>query len=170
MVKAKPKSYIPDNFKTVRLFDKALKQSTEMIEDFKNQGHMASFTSVTNTAINLMHSTMIDKNFTLVSNAEIAERKAYDVGNCIAIVLATLCSAKVDMTGCQLAYYPEVDAIGIRLDAIGDTLIYTAGSSPSLIANVVNQVLRERGYLKDDGTDVVDMEQLFSGEAPIPKM
>ena len=106
-----------------------------------------------------------------MSNAEIVERHAYDVGNCIAIVLATLCLAKISMAGCQLAYYPEVDAIGIRLDAIGDTLIYTCGGAdPALIANVVSQVLRERGYIKDDGSDVVDMKQLFRGEAPIPKM
>ena len=167
---AKAKDYKPAHFKSVRLFDKALVQSTEMIKDFERQGHTASFTSVTNTAINLMHATMLDKKFTLVSNAEIVERRAYDVGNCIAIVLATLCLAKISMAGCQLAYYPEVDAIGIRLDAIGDTLIYTSGADPALIANVVSQVLRERGYIKDDGSDVVDMKQLFRGEAPLPKM
>ena len=157
----KAKDYKPGNFRTVRLFDKALVQSTEMIKDFERQGHTASWTSVTNTAINLMHATMIDKKFTLVSSAEIAERRAYDVGNCIAIVLGTLCSAKVDMTGCQLLYYTEVDAIGIRMDAIDDVLIFNGGAAPAQIANVVTQVLRERGYLKDDGTDVVDMEQIL---------
>ena len=70
-------------------------------------------------------------------------------------------SAKVDMTGCQLLYYTEVDAIGIRMDAIDDVLIFNGGAAPAQIANVVTQVLRERGYLKDDGTDVVDMEQIL---------
>ena len=92
MTTPKRKSYIPDNFKTVRLFDKALVQSTEIIKDFERQGHTASWTSVTNRAINLMHSTMIDKKFTVVSTAEIVERRANDVGNCIAIVLGTLCT------------------------------------------------------------------------------
>ena len=94
---------------------------------------------------------MIDKNFTLVSNAELAERRAYDVGNCIAIVLATLCLAN-DFDGRMptFAYYPEVDAIGIRLDAIGDTsnLYLGGGAEPYPDSQrTVSQVLRERGYL-----------------------
>ena len=34
----KAKDYKPGNFRTVRLFDKALVQSTEMIKDFERQG------------------------------------------------------------------------------------------------------------------------------------
>ena len=159
MPKAKDRK--PAHFKSVRIFDKALVQSTEIIKDFERQGHTASWTSVINTAINLMHRTMLDKDFTLVSNAEIAERRAYDVGNCIAIVLATLCSAKVDMTGCQLAYYPEVDAIGFRMDAIDDdVLIFNGGAAPDKIANVVTEQLRERGYIQDSGS-IVDMDRLL---------
>ena len=158
----KDKDRKPANFKSVRIFDKALRQSTEMIEDFQRQGHTASWTSVVNTALNLMHSTMMDKNFTLVSNREIIDRRAYDVGNCVAIVLATLCSAKVSMAGCQLAYFPEVDAIGIKMDAIDDVLIYTGGADPAAIANVVTDQLRTRGYLQgDDGAQFVDMDQLL---------
>ena len=169
MTTPKRKSYIPDNFKTVRLFDKALVQSTEMIKDFERQGHTASWTSVTNAAINLMHSAMIEKKVTVVSTAEIVERRAHDVGNCIAILLGTLCLANVSMAGCQLLYYKEADSIGIRMDAIDDVLIYLGGgASPALVANTVNQVLRERGYMKDDGSDVVNMEQLFRGETPMP--
>ena len=99
----------------------------------------------------------------MVSNAELAERRAYDVGTSVAAVLGALCSAKVDMTGCQLAYYPEFDAIGIRLDAIGDTLIHAGGADPAVIANVVTKQLRSRGYLQDDGagTVVVDMDQIL---------
>ena len=133
MTTPKRKSYIPDNFKTVRLFDKALVQSTEIIKDFERQGHTASWTSVTNRAINLMHSTMIDKKFTVVSTAEIVERRANDVGNCIAIVLGTLCLANVSMSGCQLVYYQEADAIGIRMDAIDDVLIFCGGAAPARI-------------------------------------
>ena len=151
----------PKNFRTVRIFDKALKQSNELIEDFEKQGLKASWTSVVNTAIQLLHSTQIDKNFTLVSRAELDNTRAFDVGTSIAAVIGALCSAKFDMTGCEMAYHPEVDAIGIRMDAIDDVLIFNGGAAPAQIANVVTQVLRERGYLKDDGTDVVDMEQIL---------
>ena len=170
MTKPKRKSYIPDNFRTVRLFDKALEQSNELIEDFKKQGLTASWTSVTNTAIQLMHSTMIDKNFTLVSRAELDETRAHDIGTSIAAFLAALCSAKLNMTGCELSYHPSVDAIGIRLPDIPDTLVSASGVNPVLIANVVSKQLASRGYMQDDGTEIVDMTLLLGQEASIPKV
>ena len=161
MVKAKPKSYIPEHFKTVRLFDKALKQSTEMIEDFARQGLTASWTSVTNTAIQLMHATVIDKNFELVSRAELDETRARDIGTSIAAFIGALCSAGFDMTGCEIAYHPVVDAIGIRLPNIPDTLIHAGGADPAAIANVVTAQLQSRGYVQDDGGSIVDMDRLL---------
>ena len=151
----------PKNFRTVRIFDKALKQSNELIEDFEKQGLKASWTSVINTAIQLLHSTQIDKNFTLVSRAELDNTRAFDVGTSIAAVIGALCSAKFDMTGCEMAYHPEVDAIGIRLPGIPDTLIHAGGANPVAIANVVTEQLRSRGYVQDDGTMIVDMDLLL---------
>ena len=155
----------PKVFRTIRLFDKTLELASELIADFEKQGLRASWTSVTNTAIQLMHSTMIDKNFTLVSNAELAERRAYDVGTSIAAILGALCSAKVDMTGCELAYHPAVDAIGIRLPDIPDTLIHAGSADPAAIANVVTEQLRSRGYIQDDGGSIVDMDLLLGETA-----
>ena len=170
MTKPKRKSYIPDNFRTVRLFDKALKQSNELIEDFKKQGLTASWTSVTNTAIQLMHSTMLDKNFTLISRAELDETRAHDIGTSIAAFLAALYSAGFDMKGCEMAYHPAADAIGIRLPNISDTLFGASHVNPVTIANVVSKQLASRGYMQDDGTKIVDMALLLGKEASIPKV
>ena len=95
-----------------------------------------------------MHHAMIGKGYKLWSNAEIAEQRANATGNCVATVLTTLCRAQVSMAGCELAYYPEVDAIGIRLDAIGDTLINCGGADPAAVANVVTERLRRKGISK----------------------
>ena len=152
-----------EDFKAVRLKGRSLALATELIEDFRLKGLRATWTSVVDTSIPLLHAQLHGQNYTMVSNAELAERRAYDVGTSVAAVLGALCSAKVDMTGCQLAYYPEFDAIGIRLDAIGDTLIHAGGADPAVIANVVTKQLRSRGYLQDDGagTVVVDMDQIL---------
>ena len=154
-----------DKIKMIRLTGKSLDLATELIEDFRQQGLRASWTSVVDAAIPLMYATMIDKNFTLVSNAELAETRAYDVGTSIAVILGVLYSAKVDMTGCQLRYLPEVDAISIHLDAIGDNFIHAGGAAPASIANVVKDQLVSRGYLGDGGTVVVDMDLLLG--APV---
>ena len=60
-----------------------------------------------------------------------------------------------------MAYHPEVDAIGIRLPGIPDTLIHAGGANPVAIANVVTEQLRSRGYVQDDGTMIVDMDLLL---------
>ena len=150
-----------DKIKMIRLQGKSLDLANELLEDFRQQGLRASWTSVVDAAIPLMHATMISKKFTLVSNTKLAETRAYDVGTSIAAILGALCSAKVDMSGCQLRYLPEVDAISVHLDAISDTLIHAGGADPASIANVVKNQLRNRGYLGDGGTVVVDMEKLL---------
>ena len=156
----------PAYFKSIRLSGKPLDLADELIADFATRGLRASYTSVINAAIPVLHQGMISKDFKMWSNAEIAEQRANATGNCIATVLTTLCRAQVSMAGCQLAYYPEVDAIGIRLDAIGDTLINCGGADPAAIANVVTERLRERGYLQgDDGAVFVDMDQILG--APV---
>ena len=76
-------------------------------------------------------------------------------------MLAALCSAKVDMSGCQLGYLPEVEAIAIRLNATGDIFIPIDGLDPAVIANIVKAQLLNRGYLKEDGTVIVDMDKLL---------
>ena len=152
-----------EDFKAVRLKGRSLALATELIEDFRLKGLRATWTSVVDTSIPLLHAQLHGQNYTMVSNAELAERRAYDVGTSVAAVLGALCSAKVDMTGCQLAYYPEFDAICVSLDAIPDTLIHAWGADPAMIANVVSDQLRSRGYLQDDGagTVVVDMDQIL---------
>ena len=150
-----------EKFKAIRLTGKSLDLATELIEDFRLKGLRASWTSVVDTAVPLLHAQLHSNSYTVVSNVELAERRAYDVGTSIAAILSALCSAKVDMTGCQLAYHPAVDAIGIRLDAIPDTLIHAGGADPAAIANVVADQLHSRGYLQDDGTVFVDMDQLL---------
>ena len=150
-----------DKIKMIRLKGKSLDLADELVQDFKKQGLRATWTSVVNSAIPLMHATMISKRFTMVSNAELAERRAYDVGTSIAAILGALCLAKVDMSGCRLGYLPEVDAIGIRLDAVPDILIHAGGADPAMIGNVVKDQLENRGYIRDGGTVVVDMDQLL---------
>ena len=150
-----------EDFKAVRLKGRSLALATELIEDFRLKGLRATWTSVVDTSIPLLHAQLHGQNYTMVSNAELAERRAYDVGTSVAAVLGALCSAKVDMTGCQLAYYPEFDAICVSLDAVPDTLIHAGGADPAAIANVIAKQLRSRGYLKDDGTVFVDMDQLL---------
>ena len=76
-------------------------------------------------------------------------------------MLAALYSAKVDMSGCQLGYLPEVEAIAIRLDATGDIFMPIGGLDPAVIANIVKAQLLNRGYLKEDGTVIVDMDKLL---------
>ena len=156
----------PAYFKAIRLSGKPLDLANELIADFATRGLRASYTSVINAAIPLMHHAMIGKGYKLWSNAEIAEQRANATGNCVATVLTTLCRAQVSMAGCELAYYPEVDAIGIRLDAIGDTLINCGGADPAAVANVVTERLREKGYLQGDGgAQFVDMDQLLQRTA-----
>ena len=68
-------------------------------------------------------------------HAEIAEQRANATGYCVAYgSRLPYARAQVSMAGCQLAYYPEVDAIGIRLDAIGDTLMNCGGADPAAVA------------------------------------
>ena len=154
-----------DKIKMIRLQGRSLDLANELIEDFKKQGLRASWTSIVDTSVPLLHAQMHSKSYTLVSNAELAERRAYDVGTSIAAILGALCSAKVDMTVCELAYLPEVDAISIRLASIPDTLIHAGGADPAAIGNVVTDQLHSRGYLQDDGAVFVDMEKLLG--APV---
>ena len=67
---------------------------------------------------------------------------------------------KFDMTGCEMAYHPAVDAIAVfvlpKIPDAPDTLIH-AGKARTLLeqcnANVVHEAqLASRGYVQDDGT------------------
>ena len=60
-----------DKIKMIRLKGKSLDLADELVQDFKKQGLRATWTSVVNSAIPLMHATMISKRFTMVSNAEL---------------------------------------------------------------------------------------------------
>jgi hypothetical protein len=146
--------------KMIRLGGESLELATRLVLDFKKKGYRSTYSSVVDTAVPILHAVTLGK-YNLVSDAEVAERRAYDVGTSIAVILGALCSAKVDMTGCQLGYLPEVDAISIRLDAVPDILIHAGGADPAMIANIVKTQLLAGGYLQDDGTVLVDMEKLL---------
>ena len=150
-----------DRLKMIRLTGASLDLAAELVEEFNKKGYRSSFTAVVNSAIPLLHGVTLG-GYNVVAYAEQLEQRAQDVGTSIAATLGALCLAKVDMTGCQLGYHSAVDAISIRLDATGDMLIHHAGGAdPARIANVVKTQLLERGYLQDDGTVVVDMDQLL---------
>jgi hypothetical protein len=144
----------------VRVSGKSLGLASELLEHFKGKGYRSTMTSVVDTAVPILHAVTLGR-YTMVSDAEVAERRAYDVGTCIAAILGALCSAKVDMSGCQLAYLPQVDAINVRMDSIPDILVHAGGADPAAIANVVTEQLRSRGYIQDDGTVFVDMDQIL---------
>ena len=144
----------------VRVSGKSLGLASELLEHFKGKGYRSTMTSVVDTAVPILYAVTLGK-YTMVSDAEVAERRAHDVGTCIAAILGALCSAKVDMSGCQLAYLPQVDAINVRMDSIPDILVHAGGADPAAIANVVTEQLRSRGYIQDDGTVFVDMDQIL---------
>ena len=144
----------------VRVSGKSLGLASELLEHFKGKGYRSTMTSVVDTAVPILHAVTLGR-YTMVSDAELAERRAHDVGTCIAAILGALCSAKVDMSGCQLAYLPQVDAIDVRMDSIPDILVHAGGADPAAIANVVTEQLRSRGYIQDDGTVFVDMDQIL---------
>ena len=144
----------------VRVSGKSLGLASELLEHFKGKGYRSTMTSVVDTAVPILHAVTLGR-YTMVSDAELAERRAHDVGTCIAAILSALCSAKVDMSGCQLAYLPQVDAINVRMDSIPDILVHAGGADPAAIANVVTEQLRSRGYIQDDGTVFVDMDQIL---------
>ena len=107
--------------KMIRLGGESLELAARLVQDFKKKGYRSTYSSVVDTAVPLLHAVTLG-DYNLVSDAEVAERRAFDLGGAIATMLAALCSAKVDMSGCQLGYLPEVEAIAIRLDATGDIL------------------------------------------------
>ena len=146
--------------KMIRLGGESLELATRLVLDFKKKGYRSTYSSVVDTAVPILHAVTLGK-YNLVSDAEVAERRAFDLGGAIATMLAALCSAKVDMSGCQLGYLPEVEAIAIRLDATGDIFIPIDGLDPAVIANIVKAQLLNRGYLKEDGTVIVDMDKLL---------
>ena len=149
--------------KMIRLGGESLDLAARLVLDFKKKGYRSTYSSVVDTAVPILHAVTLGK-YNLVSDAEVAERRAYDVGTSIAAILGALCSAKVDMSGCQLGYLPEVDAISIRMDAVADILIHAGGADPAAIANVVADQLRSRGYMQDDGTVFVDMHQILGAK------
>ena len=149
--------------KMIRLGGESLELAARLVLDFKKKGYRSTYSSVVDTAVPILHAVTLGK-YNLVSDAEVAERRAYDVGTSIAAILGALCSAKVDMSGCQLGYLPEVDAISIRMDAVADILIHAGGADPAAIANVVADQLRSRGYMQDDGTVFVDMDQILGAK------
>ena len=149
--------------KMIRLTGKSLDLANELIDEFKRKGYRSSWTAVVDSSIPLLHGVTLG-GYNVVSYAEQLEQRIHDVGTSIAAVIGALCSARVDMAGCQLGYLPEVDAMGIRLDAVADIiLVHAGGGDPAAIGNVVADQLRSRGYLADDGTGtvVVDMDQLL---------
>ena len=152
--------------KMIRLGGKSLGLATALVEDFQKKGYRSTYSSIVDSAVPILYAVTLGK-YNLVSDAGVAERRAADVGQSIATILGALCSAKVDMSGCQLGYIPEVDAITIRLAATGgDIFIHAGGGDPATIANVVKSHLLEHGYLKnDDGTVLVDMDLLLG--APV---
>ena len=146
--------------KMIRLGGESLELAARLVQDFKKKGYRSTYSSVVDTAVPILHAVTLG-DYNLVSDAEIAESRAFDLGGAIATMLAALCSAKVDMSGCQLGYLPEVEAIAIRLDATGDILMPIGGLDPAMIANIVKAQLLDRGYLKEDGTLIVDMDKLL---------
>ena len=146
--------------KMIRLGGESLELAARLVQDFKKKGYRSTYSSVVDTAVPILHAVTLG-DYNLVSDAEIAESRAFDLGGAIATMLAALCSAKVDMSGCQLEYLPEVEAIAIRLDATGDILMPIGGLDPAMIANIVKAQLLDRGYLKEDGTVIVDMDKLL---------
>ena len=146
--------------KMIRLGGESLELAARLVQDFKKKGYRSTYSSVVDTAVPILHAVTLG-DYNLVSDAEIAESRAFDLGGAIATMLAALCSAKVDMSGCQLGYLPEVEAIAIRLDATGDILMPIGGLDPAMIANIVKAQLLDRGYLKEDGTVIVDMDKLL---------
>ena len=149
-----------DGLKMIRLTGESLELSNELVEEFKKKGYRSSWTAVVDSAVRLLHGVTL-RGYNVVAYADQLEQRAQDVGTSIATVLGALCLAKVDMSGCQLGYHPQVDAISIRLNATGDILVHAGGADPAKIANVVKDQLRAGGYLQDDGVTVVDMEQLL---------
>ena len=150
--------------KMIRLTGKSLDLADELVDEFKRKGYRSSWTAVVDSSIPLLHGVTLG-GYNVVAYAEQRLQRAQDVGTSIATILGALCLAKVDMSGCQLGYHSAVDAISIRLNATDDILIHAGGADPAQIANVVKTQLLERGYLKDDGTVVVDMDQLLG--APV---
>ena len=150
--------------KMIRLGGASLELASRLVQDFKKKGYRSTYSSVVDTAVPILHAVTLGK-YNIMSDAEVAERRAYDLGRGIATTLAALCTAQVDMSGCQLGYIEEVEAIVIRLEATGDILMPIGGLDPTLIANVVKTQLLNRGYLKDDGTVIVDMEKLLGEPA-----
>ena len=146
--------------KMIRLSGESLELAARLVLDFKKKGYRSTYSSVVDTAVPILHAVTLGE-YNLVSDAEVAERRAYDLGGGIATMLAALYSAKVDMSGCQLGYIEEVEAIVIRLEATGDILIPIIGLDPALIANIIKTQLINRGYLKDAGTVIVDMDKLL---------
>ena len=149
-----------DGLKMIRLTGESLELSNELVEEFKKKGYRSSWTAVVDSAVRLLHGVTL-RGYNVVAYADQLEQRAQDVGTSIAAILGALCLAKVNMSGCQLGYLPQVDAISIRLNATGDILVHAGGADPAKIANVVKDQLRAGGYLQDDGVTVVDMEQLL---------
>ena len=121
----------PEYFKSIRLSGKTLDLANELIADFQTRGLRASYTSIVNAAVPVLHQGMISKEYRMWTNAQIAEQRAHAAGTSIATILITLCRAQVSMAGCQLGYYPEVDCIGIRLDCHWRHLSFTLQGADS---------------------------------------
>ena len=147
-------------FKMARVGGEALPLAEELMEEFKAKGYRGSLAGVVEAGVRVLHSHVLG-GYHLLSHAERLEHRAQDVGTSIAAILGALCSAKVSMSGCLLSYLPQVDGICVSLDAVPDILIHAGGADPAAIANVIAKQLRSRGYVKDDGVTVVDMEQLL---------
>ena len=153
-----------EKIKMIRLTGKSLDMANELVDEFKRKGYRSSWTAVVDSSIPLLHGVTLG-GYNVVSYRAQLERRAQDVGTCIATILGALCIAKVDMQGCELGYIPAVDAIALRLNVTGDILVHAGGADPASIANIVKTQLLEGGYLKDDGGVIVDMEKLLGEPA-----
>ena len=149
-------------FKMARVGGEALPLAEELIEEFKAKGYRGSLAGVVESAVKVLHSHLLG-GYHLLSHEELLEQRAYDVGTSVAVTISALTDAGVKMGECEMSYLPMVDAICVSLDAESkDIFMMPAGGADKVaIFNVATEQLRSRGYVKDDGTAIVDMDLLL---------
>ena len=91
--------------KMIRLGGESLELAARLVLDFKKKGYRSTYSSVVDTAVPILHAVTLGE-YNLVSDAEVAERRAIDVGTSIAAILGALCSAKVSMSGMPVVVSP----------------------------------------------------------------
>ena len=149
-------------FKMARVGGEALPLAEELISEFKAKGYRGSLAGIVEASIKIAHAHIL-RGYELLSPEERLKRRAYDVGTSIACTIAALTDAGVSMGECEMSYLPAVDVICVSLDAESkDIFMMPAGGADKVaIFNVATEQLRSRGYVKDDGTAIVDMDLLL---------